>query len=79
MHNNPLIDAAIVCIVFCVLVATLFGADFFFLLFFPRRTYPRWYDVTKKVLAVVICAGMAAGALMSTVRRSSLPYVRSVS
>jgi len=67
VHNNDIIGAAIVTIVFCVLVATLFGADFFFLVFWPRRVYPRWYNTTKKVLAVVITLGMAASALLSTI------------
>ncbi|KAJ8508567.1 hypothetical protein ONZ45_g9177 [Pleurotus djamor] len=67
VHNNPIIDAAIVTIIFCVLVATLFGADFFFLLFFPRRVYPRWYNVTKLFFAVLITIGVLAGALMSTI------------
>ncbi|KAF8168750.1 hypothetical protein BJ912DRAFT_196138 [Pholiota molesta] len=67
LYNNNIIDAAIVTIVFCVLVATVFGADFFFLLFWPQRRYPRWYDVTKLLVAVVITLGMAAAALMSTI------------
>jgi hypothetical protein len=67
LYNNNIIDAAIVTIVFCVLVATVFGADFFFLLFWPQRRYPRWYDVTKLLVAVVVSLGMAAAALMSTV------------
>ncbi|KIJ23560.1 hypothetical protein M422DRAFT_217497 [Sphaerobolus stellatus SS14] len=65
VHNNNLIDAEITTIVFCVLVATLFGADFFFLLFWPKRTYPRWYNITKKILAVIITAGMLAAAIVS--------------
>ncbi|KAF8150220.1 hypothetical protein B0H34DRAFT_733101 [Crassisporium funariophilum] len=67
VHNNDIVAAAIVTIVFCVLVATIFGADFFFLVFWPRRVYPRWYNTTKKVLAVLITLGMAASALMSTI------------
>lgn len=67
VHNNPVIAAACVTIVFAVLVATLFGADFFFLLQFPRRVYPTWYNVAKKFLSVFITAGVLAGALFSTV------------
>ncbi|KAL0573781.1 hypothetical protein V5O48_008168 [Marasmius crinis-equi] len=67
VHNNDIIDAEILTIVFCVFVATLFGADFFFLLFFPRRRYPKWYNTTKKALAVFITGGVLAGALMSTI------------
>ncbi|KIJ57364.1 hypothetical protein M422DRAFT_198784 [Sphaerobolus stellatus SS14] len=76
VHNNNLIDAEITTIVFCVLVATLFGADFFFLLFWPKRTYPRWYNITKKILAVIITAGMLAAAIVSNVNTpSSRPLV----
>jgi len=67
LHNNDLIAAQCLTIVFCVFVATLFGADFFFLLFFPKQTYPRWYNSTKKGLAVGITLGLFAAALMSTV------------
>lgn len=67
LHNDNLIAAESLTIVFCVFVATLFGADFFFLLFFPRRTYPYWYTVAKKALAVGITLGVLAAALMSTV------------
>jgi len=66
LHNNDLIDAEIITIVFCVLVACLYGADFFFLLFFPRRTYPKWYNRTKLVCAVVITAGIFVAAVVST-------------
>lgn len=62
MHNNPLIAAAVLTIVFAV-----FGADFFFLLQFPRRVYPPWYTHTKKALAVFISTGVLASALFSTV------------
>ncbi|TFK35283.1 hypothetical protein BDQ12DRAFT_612085 [Crucibulum laeve] len=67
VHNNDIIAAEVLTIVFCVFVATLFGADFFFLVFWPRRVYPRWYDKTKRVLAVGITMGVAAAALMSTI------------
>ncbi|KAF4580330.1 hypothetical protein EYR38_003226 [Pleurotus pulmonarius] len=67
VHNNPIIAAAVLTIVFAVFVATLFGADFFFFLQFPRRVYPRWYTRTKKALAVFISAGVLAAALFSTV------------
>lgn len=71
LHNNDIIAAEVLTIVFCVFVATLFGADFFFLVFFPRRTYPKWYNATKKALAVGITLGIFAAALMSSVRRVS--------
>jgi hypothetical protein len=67
VHNNDLFAAACTTIVFCVLVATLFGADFFFLVFWPRRRYPLWYNVAKVILAVGITLGMAAASLMTTV------------
>ncbi|EAU83383.2 hypothetical protein CC1G_09077 [Coprinopsis cinerea okayama7 len=67
VFNNDIYAAQCVTIVFCVLVATLFGADFFFLVFWPRRKYPQWYNGAKKGLAVGITMGMAAAALMSTI------------
>ncbi|KAL0949300.1 hypothetical protein HGRIS_009377 [Hohenbuehelia grisea] len=67
VHNNDIIAAECLTIVFCVFVATLFGADFFFLLFWPRRRYPRWYSSAKKLLAVGITMGVLAAALMSTI------------
>ncbi|TFK20330.1 hypothetical protein FA15DRAFT_759462 [Coprinopsis marcescibilis] len=67
VHNNDIYAASCITILFCVLVATLFGADFFFLLFWPRRRYPRWYNRSKKGLAVMISIGMAAATIMSTV------------
>lgn len=67
LHNNDIIAAECLTIVFCVFVATLFGAEFFFLLFFPQRTYPKWYNATKKCLAVGITVGVFAAALMSSV------------
>ncbi|EGU10967.1 hypothetical protein RTG_03180 [Rhodotorula toruloides ATCC 204091] len=73
LYQNDLIDMEISTIVFCVAVACLFGADFFFLLQFPRRVYPKWYQTTKKVLAVVITLGIFACALGSTVRPPSPP------
>jgi len=47
--------------------ACWFGADFFFLLMFPRQSYPRWYQSTKKAMAVTICVGVFAAALGSTI------------
>lgn len=75
------------------MVATLFGADFFFLLQFPRaystflrfefapskhlnrfegRIYPRWYNTTKKFLAVIITLGTFIAAIVSSVSFSLL-------
>jgi hypothetical protein len=67
VHSDDIRHAAITTIVFCVLVATLFGADFFFLVFWPRRVYPTWYNLAKLVLAVAISIGMLAAALQSTI------------
>lgn len=68
LHNDDLIAAEVLTIVFCVFVATLFGADLFFLAQFPRRTYPKWYNYTRLGLAVGITTGLLAAALMSSVR-----------
>ncbi|GAA5823925.1 hypothetical protein JCM10212_005004 [Sporobolomyces blumeae] len=67
LYNNDIIDMEITTIVFCVFVATLFGADFFFLLQFPRRKYPDWYQNLKKFFAIVIDVGVFAAALGSTI------------
>jgi hypothetical protein len=67
LHNDDLIAAEVLTIVFCVFVATLFGADLFFLAQFPRRTYPKWYNYTRLALAVGITAGLLAAAIMSSV------------
>lgn len=67
LHNDDLIAAQVLTIVFCVFVATLFGADLFFLVLWPRRTYPKWYNNTRLALAVAITLGVFAAALMSTV------------
>jgi len=67
VHNTNLTAAVYLTIVFCAFVATLFGADFFFLLFWPARIYPRWYNTTRQALAVGITAGVGAAAVMSTI------------
>ncbi|KAF6746987.1 hypothetical protein DFP72DRAFT_921235 [Ephemerocybe angulata] len=66
-NNESLIRAAISTIVFCVFVATVFGADFFFLLFFPRRRYPLWWHRLRSGAAVVVMLGVFASAVASTV------------
>jgi len=63
VHDILVAESMTIC--FSVFVATLFGADFFFLLFWPRRLYPFWYNLTKKILAVVITAGIFASAVLS--------------
>lgn len=67
LYNNDILDMEITTIVFCVFVATLFGADFFFLLQFPKRRYPDWYQSLKKFFAIVITTGVFAAALGSTI------------
>lgn len=71
LYQNDLVDVAIVTIVFCVLVAAILGADRFVLLFFPRRTYPRWYDWSRKGLTVLVLAGVFVAGVCSTVRLCS--------
>lgn len=73
LYNNDIVGAEIATIVFCVFVATLFGADFFFLLFFPRRTYPRWYNASRKGAAIFIMLGVLGAAIASTVSTSNHP------
>jgi hypothetical protein len=75
LHNNNIIAAEVLTIVFCVFVATLFGADFFFLVFWSRQTYPQWYNTTKKALALGITLGVFAAALMSIVHNTSLGFI----
>ncbi|KAF8917559.1 hypothetical protein CPB85DRAFT_1214942 [Mucidula mucida] len=67
LYQNDLIDVQIVTIVFCVLTACIFGADFFFLAMFPRQVYPRWYDIARRGSAVIVSLGMLAAALGSTI------------
>ncbi|GAA5926335.1 hypothetical protein JCM1841_005537 [Sporobolomyces salmonicolor] len=67
VYQNDIIDMQIVLIVMCVMVACLYGADFFFLLQFPRRRYPKWYQSTKKACAIIITLGVFAAALGSTI------------
>jgi len=65
VHDILVAESMTIC--FSVFVATLFGADFFFLLFWPRRLYPIWYNTVKKVLAVAITGGVFASAVLSNV------------
>jgi len=66
-YNNDLIGSAISTIVFCVFVATVFGTDFFFLVFWPRRRYAGWYHHARAALALVVMLGMFASAIASTI------------
>lgn len=67
VYANDILSAEITAIVFCVFVATVFGANFFFNLFWPRRVYPQWVYRAYEVSAVVITLGVFAAALSSTV------------
>ncbi|GAA5972911.1 hypothetical protein JCM11641_003999 [Rhodosporidiobolus odoratus] len=71
VYQNDIIDFQIVTIVMCVMVACLYGADFFFLVQFPTRTYPKWYQNTKKALAITITCGVFAAAVGLTVMIAS--------
>ncbi|KAF8315423.1 hypothetical protein DL93DRAFT_2196791 [Clavulina sp. PMI_390] len=71
LYNDDIVASEVLTIVFCVFVATLFGADFFFLLFFPKKRYPSWYNSIRKGAAIFITGGVFAAVLMSTVRPSS--------
>ncbi|KAI5480089.1 hypothetical protein MNV49_001749 [Pseudohyphozyma bogoriensis] len=67
LYNNNIIDPQISAIVFCVMVACVYGADFFFLAMWPERTYPRWYNHSKLAFALFISLGMFASTVASTV------------
>ncbi|KAL0950206.1 hypothetical protein HGRIS_010198 [Hohenbuehelia grisea] len=80
VHNNDIIAAEVLTIVFCVFVATIFGADLFFLVLWPARKYPRWYHVIRNILAIGVTLGIFAAALMSTiVVASHASYITGVS
>lgn len=51
VYQNDLIDVEITTIVFCVLVATLYGTDFFFLLMFPRKVIPLSLSVSSNYIS----------------------------
>ncbi len=74
VHDILVAESMTIC--FSVFVATLFGADFFFLLFWPRRLYPLWYNTTKKALAVAITGGVFASAVLSNVRIAFLSHLQ---
>ncbi|KAG6844029.1 hypothetical protein H0H87_010494 [Tephrocybe sp. NHM501043] len=67
VHNNDIIATQVLIIVFCVFVATVYGADMFFLIFWPERKYPAWYNVARIGLALFILLGVWAAALASTI------------
>src|SRR4051794_17105306 len=66
LHIDSIVNAEITTIIFCVLVAIPFRANFFFLLFFLRHTYPKWYNTTRHAATVVITAGVFAAVVIST-------------
>ncbi|ORY92629.1 hypothetical protein BCR35DRAFT_4922 [Leucosporidium creatinivorum] len=67
LYQNDIIDVQIVTIVFNVLVACIFGAEFFFLAQYPAHTYPKWYRRSMEGAAIFICLGLTAAALSSTI------------
>lgn len=67
LHNDDIIAAELLTVIACVFVATIFSLDFLFLLFFPRREYPGWYNVARRVCVVVLSLGVLGAAVMSSV------------
>ncbi|KII93998.1 hypothetical protein PLICRDRAFT_36214 [Plicaturopsis crispa FD-325 SS-3] len=67
IYNNDIVAAACVTIVSGVFVATVFGAEFFFLLFWPEYTYPPWVVRWKKIAAVFVTVLLTADVLQWTI------------
>jgi len=66
VHNDDIVAAEILTCIFCAIISTFLSVDFFALLFWPTRVYPKWYIVTRKSLAAGLTAGMLAAAIMSS-------------
>ncbi|KAF8876478.1 hypothetical protein BD779DRAFT_161730 [Infundibulicybe gibba] len=67
MNSNGLVPAQDLTNVACALVATIFGAEFALLLFWPRMVYPPWCVHTRMALASSATILVAAATLMNTV------------
>ncbi|RHZ54868.1 uncharacterized protein CDV56_107819 [Aspergillus thermomutatus] len=67
VHNNDFIGAASYNIVVGVSVATIFGAAFFFDLFWPERHESRSVRLAWKICAVVVSVMMLGSALTMTI------------
>lgn len=60
VFNNDIINSQVAAIVPSVAVAFVFGTDFFFLAQYPRRNFPRWWQLLK------VCFVAGAGELQLT-------------
>ncbi|KAJ3865414.1 hypothetical protein EV359DRAFT_38885 [Lentinula novae-zelandiae] len=69
LHNNDIIAGEILTLTFCSFISTLFGLEFIMLVLWPTRTsYPRSYNYTRIILAVVMSIGLLLAAIVTTVR-----------
>jgi hypothetical protein len=73
---NDIMAAAILSMVFPCLVLLLFTIEYFILLFWPNRMYPKWYNSSKKWTFTGVTVGMTATAIISTVCKFKSDIVR---
>ncbi|KAF8957721.1 hypothetical protein BDZ97DRAFT_1844850 [Flammula alnicola] len=74
VHDSDIEAATILGMIFPCFVTLLFNAEYFLLLFWPAKTYPKWYINAKKWTFVGITFGMVATVIIGTVivaRRSA--------
>ncbi|KAJ3807856.1 hypothetical protein F5876DRAFT_79321 [Lentinula aff. lateritia] len=68
LHNNDIIAGEILTLTFCSFISTLFGLEFIMLVLWPQRTsYPRSYNYTRMILAVVMAIGLLLAAIVTTI------------
>ncbi|KAK6544840.1 hypothetical protein TWF694_001521 [Orbilia ellipsospora] len=67
VHNNDIVGIASFNIFMGVAIATIFGAAFFFDLFWPERHESKGVKLAWKISAVAVCIGAFADALAFTV------------
>ncbi|GAW08740.1 hypothetical protein LENED_010821 [Lentinula edodes] len=68
LHNNDIIAGEILTLTFCSFISTLFGLEFIMLVLWPKRTsYPRSYNYTRMILAVVMAIGLLLAAIVTTI------------
>ncbi|KAJ3933730.1 MAG: hypothetical protein NXY57DRAFT_997493 [Lentinula lateritia] len=68
LHNNDIIAGEILTLTFCSFISTLFGLEFIMLVLWPTRTsYPRSYNYTRIILAVVMSIGLLLAAIVTTI------------
>ncbi|KAJ3889423.1 hypothetical protein GG344DRAFT_67146 [Lentinula edodes] len=68
LHNNDIIAGEILTLTFCSFISTLFGLEFIMLVLWPTRTsYPRSYNYTRMILAVVMTIGLLLAAIVTTI------------